>query len=591
MAETKLGVALSGGGFRASFFHLGVLARLAELGLLSRVEVISTVSGGSIVGALYYLHVKKLLESKPDDQITARDYVHCVEAMQTDFLREVQTNIRMRTFVNPWKNLKMMAPWYSRSDRLGELYDELFYRPVAAPGSDQMVQMRSLKIRPRESGGDFRPDEHNAARRAKVPMLLLNATTLNTGHNWRFEAGWMGEPNPAVHGPRQEMVDANTVLAQCDSYDDIVAKQANVELGLAVAASACVPGLFPPLALSSLYPDFRVQLVDGGVHDNQGVKGLIERRCTHFIVSDASGQLADEKEPVTGALPVVMRANDILMDRVREEELAGLLDGSGTRVTLLHLRKGLPTTQLPPLPNQAPGRQSDWRQGALPPQTTSLAFGVHPDVQAALSRLRTDLDTFTDIEAYALMADGYLMACHDVPASLGDMCSTPPAKGEGSWRFLDLRDEMVAPSPRLRKHLAAGEHKFFRVFRLSGWLTAVSALLVAALAYGAWRLFGELINGWLVKEISYRDLLISATLIVVTLALPMLSRAFQALSFLRNPSALAVRALSTIAAALVGGTLIAFHLHTFDRLLVRLGKVSRRSAAAARGQPVPSPSP
>ncbi len=60
----KLGLAFSGGGFRASFYHIGVLAQMAEHGLLRHVEVISTVSGGSIIGALYYLHLKKLLEEK-----------------------------------------------------------------------------------------------------------------------------------------------------------------------------------------------------------------------------------------------------------------------------------------------------------------------------------------------------------------------------------------------------------------------------------------------------------------------------------------------------------------------------------------------
>ena len=65
---TRRGLALSGGGFRASFFHIGVLARLAEIGRLHEIEFISTVSGGSILGALYYLHVKKLLESKLDDE-------------------------------------------------------------------------------------------------------------------------------------------------------------------------------------------------------------------------------------------------------------------------------------------------------------------------------------------------------------------------------------------------------------------------------------------------------------------------------------------------------------------------------------------
>jgi hypothetical protein len=36
-----------------------------------------------------------------------------------------------------------------------------------------------------------------------------------------------------------------------------------------------VPGLFPPLAIDGLYPDTVVQLVDGGVHDNQGIQGLL----------------------------------------------------------------------------------------------------------------------------------------------------------------------------------------------------------------------------------------------------------------------------------------------------------------------------
>jgi hypothetical protein len=49
----KIGLALSGGGFRAAAFHLGVLKRLRELGLLDRVAVLSTVSGGSIVGAFW----------------------------------------------------------------------------------------------------------------------------------------------------------------------------------------------------------------------------------------------------------------------------------------------------------------------------------------------------------------------------------------------------------------------------------------------------------------------------------------------------------------------------------------------------------
>ena len=64
----KVGLALSGGGFRASFYHLGVLARLAELNVLRHVEVLSCVSGGSIVGACYWLALRKRLHgSRIDD--------------------------------------------------------------------------------------------------------------------------------------------------------------------------------------------------------------------------------------------------------------------------------------------------------------------------------------------------------------------------------------------------------------------------------------------------------------------------------------------------------------------------------------------
>src|SRR5437868_15290628 len=62
----KVGLALSGGGFRAALFHAGVLARLAELDALRHVEVLSCVSGGSILGALYYLELRRELMKTPD---------------------------------------------------------------------------------------------------------------------------------------------------------------------------------------------------------------------------------------------------------------------------------------------------------------------------------------------------------------------------------------------------------------------------------------------------------------------------------------------------------------------------------------------
>ena len=70
----KLGLSLSGGGYRAAAFHLGTLKKLNELGILSKVNVLSTISGGSITGAYYCLNsnsfdafeaeMKKVLSTK-----------------------------------------------------------------------------------------------------------------------------------------------------------------------------------------------------------------------------------------------------------------------------------------------------------------------------------------------------------------------------------------------------------------------------------------------------------------------------------------------------------------------------------------------
>src|SRR5271156_4138724 len=47
----KIGLALSGGGFRASLYHLGLVRFLRDAGILPQVSHITSVSGGSIFAA------------------------------------------------------------------------------------------------------------------------------------------------------------------------------------------------------------------------------------------------------------------------------------------------------------------------------------------------------------------------------------------------------------------------------------------------------------------------------------------------------------------------------------------------------------
>lgn len=569
----KLGLALSGGGFRAAFFHIGVLAQMADLGLLRHVEVISTVSGGSIIGAMYYLHVKKLLEMKPDADITDADFQKIIELIEVDFLAAVQKNIRVSTFQNFHKNLRMRRADYSRSDRIGELYDKYFYRPVVDPNRETMVEMRELKIYPKDDKKDFHPLRDNARRKAKAPILLINATTLNTGHNWRFEASRMGEPPRS--SPAAMDIDKNLRLRCPPSYEDITPKQQNFELGLAVGASACVPGLFHPLAVSELYPDnLRVQLVDGGVHDNQGLQGLLEMGCTQFIISDACGQMEDDADPATKITAVVGRTNSILMDRVREEQLLRKQEEGGSRVALMHLRKGLSATAASWIGvDGVPAEESKVERRT---KVTSEDFGVAREVQVRLSKIRTDLDSFTEVEAYALMADGYLMSKDELRrlSRFRKPAAGRKAGATGQWRFLRIAPWLVNPTEDFLKQLEVGSDLIFKVFRLHRLARIATLVGVAALCIGA----GTLLKDEIIEffKSSFTVWRVALAVAIVALGfIPALSRIFKPLRFLRAPAEYLERLFLRALPAALSSLFVWIHLYIYDPLFLRRGKFER----------------
>lgn len=577
--EAKLGLALSGGGFRASFFHIGVLAQLARLGLLRHVEVISTVSGGSVIGAFYYLHVKRLLESKPDtrmdgeatvDIVEDQDFIQIVRDIERDFLKAVECNLRMMTYGDWRKNWRMTSPDYSRSDRLGELFDEHLYRPVMAEQLDRMIQMRDLYIHPLGPDGkrmdSFNPRKDNPGRKAKVPILLLNATALNNGHNWRFEASTMGAPD---HDDEISIdIDKNIRLRRPSSYEGMTKRQQDVELGLAVAASACVPGIFHPLAISDLYPDIRVELVDGGVHDNQGVQGLIDRDngCNLLIVSDGSGQMFDESHPNTWLAAAVNRSQSIFMKRVRQEQMSRVLREWKGRVAFFHLRQGIPARTAPwyASENELAGDLRD------EPRSECESFGVLTEVQHLLSKVRTDLDSFTEVEAYSLMLDGYLVSGHVVSRTeafkpLVRSAEELPAE---DWRFMEIKPWLEKPTPLYLKHLRTAQSQFIKAFKLNLPLAlGGAALCILAVSWIYW--LASLTNA----QISVRSLLSGGLLLTAGLLLPKLTKTFGILKFLRNPTRRLAAYLGQGVLPMIGMLLVRFHLKVIDPIFVRMGRL------------------
>ncbi len=584
----KLGLALSGGGYRAALFHVGVMARLAELNLLRRVEVLSCVSGGSILGAHYYLALRNLLQSYPDNKIKQEDYIQIVKDIVEDFTIGIQSNIRTKILAELTTNFKrVFLPGYSRTLRVGELYEkEIFSRIEKDEAkrkalSRQKLWMDELRIYPRTEDGQqntsFKPASHNWKRQYKVPVLVLNASTLNTGHSWHFTAAYMGEP-PAV---RDSNIESNYRFYPID-YGNLQEKHPKVRLGHAVAASSCVPGLFEPLAFDDLYEKKSLLLADGGVCDNQGTQALIENDCNVMLVSDGSGQMGEIDVPSSGLLGVLLRSVGISQSRVREAEYYDL--SKQKRSTLLreflflHLKQDLKAATIawkdrPPVLKADPVKED-----------RSTAYGIDRDVQRLLSGIRTDLDSFCEAEAYALMTSAYRMTEHALKESVF-FTGLAGAEKRVSWKFLEIEASMKprgAKKEKLKELLKASSSRGFKVWKISKPLKYTGLALIFLLLAGS--LFAcfywpaaKVVPRWLSEGLTTK--ILGWTLISIlgaAIVMFVLGKIHEPTRIrLKRWGQSALYVLTSIL-MLLGGWLIArIHLWVFDCLYLKHGKLEK----------------
>jgi predicted acylesterase/phospholipase RssA/tetratricopeptide (TPR) repeat protein len=572
----KVGLALSGGGFRASLFHIGVLARLAELDVLRRVEVLSCVSGGSIIGAHYYLQLREVLETRElknlsKDEIR-RVYIDIVRRVAADFLAGVQTNVRMRVFANPFPLLRsIVSRAYTRTVRLGELFETQLFAKVWGSGENERrprgpLLLKDLRIHPLGAGDGFEPRIHNWRRRAKVPMLILNATTLNTGHAWQYTASFMGESPWAIDPD----ADGTNRLRRM-YHGEAPPEHRATRLSQAVVASACVPGLFEPVRIDGLYrleekgrnPEpLIVRQVDGGVHDNQGIASLFEQGCSVVLVSDASGQTALAPDPGGGTLAPLLRSNSVLMERVRQEQYArldtmqkgGLLKGA----MFIHLKKDLDVVPVDWMGCEEP------REDANQVDEPLTEYGIRKKVQELLAGIRTDLDSFSEVEAYALMTSGYRMTEHYLPQV---QVLPTHLQDAGEWDFLAIESVLRGARTtdtsyrRLLRLLRSAGSRMFRIWSQSRVLLLITLLLamVAIVLIGTWLVYesGPLrvavtIDGWMI---------LAAIILAIPLASPVIREHVGRISIGLLSLVLWIPAL--------------FHLAVIDRVFLRMGRLDR----------------
>lgn len=274
----KIGIALSGGGVRATVFHLGVLARLAENGLLESISFISSVSGGSLAAGLVYAANDY---AWPGSKEYLSDVLPAVQQKLTS--ATVQWSYIWRSVAMPWRLLR------------GRAY-------VLAGVIEQQWNVRgTLNQLP------------------AAPRWMINATCYETGKNWRFSQTRMGDyTTHYVVNPSFPLADAIAASAAVPGLIGPLVVRSKEYEWFAFQAN----GELAPVAARAK----RYELWDGGVYDNLGLEPLykptegLRSGVDFLIVSDASAPLEFAPRTLKRALKPghrTLRLVDVATDQVR----------------------------------------------------------------------------------------------------------------------------------------------------------------------------------------------------------------------------------------------------------------------------------
>jgi len=245
----NIGLCFSGGGYRATFFALGVVSYLDQLvykdqSLLKSVKAISTVSGGTLLGVGF----AKALQQDDYDFKTFFKLFYNTFTPENDSLLE--SAIAKLEDDNIWK----ANPHKKRS----------------------LINAFALTYAEMELfSGDF--EYFNKGNIKGLEQVCFNATDFSFGLTYRFQnQGFFGN-SPLYNGNRRE----------------VDALRNKVKLGDVIASSSCFPLGFEPLVFPDDYfinqtsQDYKnlkgldcyingVGIMDGGIADNQGIGSMMK---------------------------------------------------------------------------------------------------------------------------------------------------------------------------------------------------------------------------------------------------------------------------------------------------------------------------
>src|SRR3954470_3309851 len=281
----RIGLALSGGGFRATLFHLGLVRFLGDAGFLRQVTHITSVSGGSIMAAHLVLNWDRYTGSGEEFDQAASQLLNYVQLdVRNRILRRFPLGLLQR---GPRLLLGLSNRRLTRTGLLERQYEKHLY------GDKSLFEL------------------------PESPELHILATNLSEGCLCSFSRDglWMMKQKEGNSQIERVRVGLMTVA-------------------MAGAASSGFPGFFPPLELTGREVGARggefgqQAYTDGGVFDNLGVRMFRwltplltgDQALDGVLVSDVGKRIVVQSAGGGGLIRAALRSSDILMDRVWQLE-------------------------------------------------------------------------------------------------------------------------------------------------------------------------------------------------------------------------------------------------------------------------------
>lgn len=421
-SPVRIRLALSGGGFRATLFHLGVVAGLRNLGVLNRVDCIAAVSGGSILAADLALHWSKYCGN--DDQ-----FAHAAKRVVRATQQDVRGRI-LRRFP-----LFSVLRWVLR--RLGKLpLGKRWRRRLHAmesgltTGGQLERSLRRLlygEATLRDLGHDVLPDG------TRPPRILILATDLAAGNLGLF---------------------TNTGFARHPASSTAPQSPDLLRVSKAVASSSAFPGMFSPVRIT---PDETLEpardattayLSDGGIVDNSALSAVVRLGDPPgvLLASDAGGTAtAENSDDLGGQFRSVPRVVDVWASLSHELQMQHALTECDARYVRINI--------------------SDVIDHPL----------FSKDIQRQLGAIRTDFDHFSDIEVAGLVTHGAFLVANNQREILPN-ADSPAAFTPRQYDWVPTH--RLSPVAKAASALRDGRNRHWRSLSPRDWWTALNVLTI-----------------------------------------------------------------------------------------------------------------